>query len=172
MQHLVEGTVSGEVSIMTLTSHILLTTDFSEASEEAVVKAGELARSTRAKLTVLHVHGHPPTAPEAMVPEQKLVSSAELDRGARQALDELRRAKLPDLESASLATVEHLSAALGICDYADKHGVDMIVIGTHGRTGMTRLMIGSVAEKVVRHASCAVLVVPHGKHRRGAPSGS
>ena len=71
---------------------------------------------------------------------------------------------LSDVESVDLVTVEHASAPLAICDYADKHGVDLIVIGTHGRTGMTRLMIGSVAEKVVRHAGCAVLVVPHGKH--------
>ncbi|MCK5448496.1 MAG: universal stress protein, partial [Gemmatimonadetes bacterium] len=45
----------------------------------------------------------------------------------------------------------------------EKHGVDLIVIGTHGRTGVPRLLIGSVAERVVRHASCPVLVVPHGK---------
>ena len=50
-----------------------------------------------------------------------------------------------------------------ICDYAVKHDVDLIVIGTHGRTGVSRLLIGSVAEKVVRHASCPVLVVPHAK---------
>ncbi len=150
---------------MSVATHILLTTDFSQASEEAVAKAGELAHTAGVKLTVLHVHGHPPAAPEAFVPAEKVVSSAELDAEARQALEKLKSAKLANVESIALVTVEHPSAPLAICDYADKHGVDLIIIGTHGRTGMTRLLIGSVAEKVVRHANCAVLVVPHGKHR-------
>jgi nucleotide-binding universal stress UspA family protein len=149
---------------MSIATHILLTTDFSEASEEAVAKAGELARTAGVKLTVLHVHGHPPAAPEAFVPPEKVVSSAELDTEARRSLDKLKSSKLAHVESIALVTVEHASPPLAICDYADKHGVDLIVIGTHGRTGVTRLLIGSVAEKVVRHASSAVLVVPHGKH--------
>ena len=150
---------------MGVATHILLTTDFSEASEEAVAKAGELARSSGAKLTVLHVHGRPPAAPEAFVPAEKVVVSADLDAEAHQALEKLKGSKLADVESIALATVEHVSAPLAICDYADHHGVDLIVIGTHGRTSVNRLLIGSVAEKVVRHATCPVLVVPHGKHR-------
>ncbi len=151
---------------MSVATHILLTTDFSEASEEAVAKAGELARDAGVKLTVLHVHSHPPSAPEAYVPADKVLTSAELDTEAHQALEELKNSQLANVESVTLVAVEHVSAPLAICDYADKHGVDLIVIGTHGRTGLTRLLIGSVAEKVVRHANCAVLVVPHSKHRR------
>lgn len=150
---------------MGVATHILLTTDFSAASEGAVAKAGELARSTNAKLTVLHVHGHPPGAPEAFVPPEKITVSADLVAKAHQALEELKGSKLADVESVVLATVEHVSAPLAICDYADHHRVDLIVIGTHGRTSVNRLLIGSVAEKVVRHATCPVLVVPHGKHR-------
>jgi nucleotide-binding universal stress UspA family protein len=153
---------------MSVATHILLTTDFSEASEEAVAKAGVLARGVGVKLTVLYVHGHPPAAPEAFVPAEKVVTSDYLDAEAHKALEGLKESLLADVESVDLVTVEHASAPLAICDYADKHGVDLIVIGTHGRTGMTRLMIGSVAEKVVRHASCAVLVVPHGKGHQSA----
>lgn len=149
---------------MSVATHILLTTDFSEASEEAVAKAGALARAAGVKLTVLYVHGRPPAAPEAFVPAEKVVTSDYLDAEAHKALEELKNSLLAGVEPVTLATVEHASVPLAICDYADKHGVDLIVIGTHGRTGMTRLMIGSVAEKVVRHASCAVLVVPHAKH--------
>jgi nucleotide-binding universal stress UspA family protein len=154
-----------EIRIMGVATHILLTTDFSEASEGAVAKAGELARSSSAKLTVLHVHSRPPAAPEAFVPSEKVVVSADLDAEAHQALEKLKGSKLAGVESIDLATVEHVSAPLAICDYADHHGVDLIVIGTHGRTSVNRLLIGSVAEKVVRHATCPVLVVPHGKHR-------
>ena len=148
---------------MSAPNHILLTTDFSEASEEAVAMAGEMARATGARLTVLHVHHHAPAAPEAVVPPEKYVSPADLDAEAQQSLEDLRRTLLQGVESVSLVSLENVSAPLAICDYAAKHDVDLIVIGTHGRTGIPRLLIGSVAEKVVRHASCPVLVVPHGK---------
>jgi universal stress protein A len=148
---------------MSAASHILLTTDFSSASEEAVRKAGELARATGAKLTVLHVHRHAPAAPEAVVPAEKHVTSADLDAEVRHNLDDLRRTMLQGVESVSVVSLENVSAPLAICDYAEKHGVDLIVIGTHGRTGVPRLLIGSVAEKVVRHSRCPVMVVPHGK---------
>ena len=148
---------------MSAATHILLTNDFSDASEEAVAKAGEMARDTGAKLTVLNVHHHAPAAPEAVIPPDKQVTPAELDAEARRNLDDLRRTLLQGVESVSLVSLENVSAPLAICDYAAQHGVDLIVIGTHGRTGMSRLLLGSVAEKVVRHASCPVLVVPHAK---------
>ena len=148
---------------MSAATHILLTTDFSDASEEAVAKAGEMARDTGAKLTVLNVHHHAPAAPEAVIPPDKQVTPAELDAEALQNLDDLRRTLLQGVESVSLVSLENVSAPLAICDYAAHHGVDLIVIGTHGRTGMSRLLLGSVAEKVVRHSSCPVLVVPHAK---------
>jgi universal stress protein A len=148
---------------MSAATHILLTTDFSDASEEAVTKAGEMARATGAKLTVLNVHHQAPAAPEAVIPPDKQVTPAELDAEARQKLDDLRSTLLQGVESVSLVSLENVSAPLAICEYAAQHGVDLIVIGTHGRTGMSRLLLGSVAEKVVRHASCPVLVVPHGK---------
>jgi len=148
---------------MSAATHILLTTDFSAASEEAVAKAGEMARATGARLTVLHVHRRAPAAPEAVVPADKYVTSADLDAEVHQNLEDLRRTLLQGVESVSLMSLESVSTPLAICDYAEKHGVDLIVIGTHGRTGVPRLLIGSVAERVVRHASCPVLVVPHGK---------
>lgn len=150
---------------MSIATKILLAADFSEASEEAVASARELARASGAKLTVLYVHGRPPGAPEASVPEEKITSSADLDAEARQALEELRSSRLADVESVGLATMERASIPLAICDYAEENGVDVIVIGTHGRSGVSRLLIGSVAEKVVRHARCAVLVVPHARFR-------
>jgi nucleotide-binding universal stress UspA family protein len=152
--------IQGDPS-MSLATHLLLTTDFSEAADEAVTKAGVLAREFGIKLTILHVHRRPPAAPEAVIPAGKVVSSADLEKDALQALEALKNDRFADIEGVEIDTVEHGSAPLAIVDYAAKHGVDLIVIGTHGRTGMGRLLIGSVAEKVVRHATCAVLVVPH-----------
>ena len=62
---------------MNVATHILLATDFSEASAAAVTMAGELARRFDAKLTVLRVHGHPPEPPEAVVPPERLIWSVQ-----------------------------------------------------------------------------------------------
>jgi nucleotide-binding universal stress UspA family protein len=153
---------------MSVATHILLATDFSEAADGAVNKAGELASILGVKLTVLHVHPRPPAAPEAPIPSERQISSTDLAAEAVQALEGLKSTKLSSIESVALITVEHASAALAICDYAGRHGVDLIVVGTHGRTGLAHFLIGSVAEKVVRHATCAVLVVPDGKGRPSA----
>ncbi len=146
---------------MSVATHILLATDFSSAADQAVDKAGELARTLGAKLTVLHVHGRPPAAPEAVVPNERVLSSSDLDNETREDLETLKNARFADLDSVALASREHASAAMAICDYADQHDIDLIVVGSHGRTGLTRFLIGSVAEKVVRHAHHPVLVVPH-----------
>ena len=146
---------------MSISTHILLATDFSEASLTAVQKAGEMARVLDAKLTVLHVHGHPPEPPEAYVPAERMVFSSDLDDDAEAALDELKSTLLADVEWISVATVEHGMSAKAICDYARAHGIDLIVMGSHGRSGLAHFFVGSVAEKVVKHAPCAVLVVPN-----------
>ncbi len=153
---------------MSIATHILLATDFSEAADEAVDKASELARSLGAKLTVLHVHCRPPAAPEAVVANDCLLSSADLDAETRKELEELQNTRLSDVETVNLVGQEHASAALAICDFADQEDIDLIVVGSHGRTGIARLLIGSVAEKVVRHATCPVMVVPHTKGRSAA----
>ena len=150
---------------MSFATHILVPTDFSEASQEAVAKGGELANSAGTKLTLLHVHGHPPGAPEAFVPTDKVTSAEDLDRETLEALKRVKSSQLANVESVSLVAVEHISPPLAICDYAEKHGIDLIVIGTHGRTGLNRFLIGSVAEKVVRHTRCPVLVIPSSRDR-------
>ncbi len=148
---------------MSVATHILFATDFSEAAEEAAIKSHELVSALGVPLTILYVHHHPPAAPEAVVPANKVVTSVDLEQESLALLDELKKKMFADLSSVDVATVEHGSAPLAICDYAAKHDVDLIVMGTHGRTGLGRILIGSVAEKVVRHSSCPVLVVPHHK---------
>lgn len=143
---------------MSFANHILLATDFSEAADAAIEKTVELSRAFGSKLIVLHVHGRPPGAPEAVVSSEIQVSSDVLDAISRQNLEQLKKDKFSDVESVELVAVEHVSPALAICKYSQEHGVDLIVMGTHGRTGVSHFLIGSVAEKVVRHASCAVLI--------------
>jgi nucleotide-binding universal stress UspA family protein len=88
----------------------------------------------------------------------------EIESSARSAIAELvtdeDRAKL----GAQEAVVAALSPADAILDYARDRTIDVIVIGTQGRTGLSRLVMGSVAEKIVRGAPCPVLTIRHPEH--------
>jgi len=140
---------------------ILLPTDFSECAAHAVPAAAGLARLTGASLVCLHVI-------EPVVPAVGWTPVAEplplADVGAH--LEETAARELPRFarapECAGLKVDEviaHGEAASEIVRVARERGVDMIVISSHGRTGLGRILFGSTAESVVRHAHCPVLVV-------------
>jgi nucleotide-binding universal stress UspA family protein len=132
---------------------ILHPTDFSERAGYALHLAAALARDYGARLVVLHVVT-PPTVVygEAVVP----VSPEELRAPAREQLDRLR---LPRPDVRAERRLEEGEAVEEILRVARDIGADLIVLGTHGRTGLGRLLMGSTAETVVRKASCPVLTV-------------
>ncbi|MCB9617598.1 MAG: universal stress protein, partial [Sandaracinus sp.] len=74
-------------------------------------------------------------------------------------LEKVARERFPDVSKIKTALVISESAVKGIVEYAERENVDLIVIATHGRSGLSRMLIGSVAEKVVRHAACPVLTL-------------
>lgn len=134
------------------TRTILVPTDFSSASDAALPHAAALAKQSGARLLVVHVE-EPPMA----------YGGGELYYG------------LPEPDSARIAAMlekvkptdplvpfTHRLAmgepASEICRIASEEKADLIVLGTHGRTGLFRLLMGSVAESVLRHAPCPVLV--------------
>lgn len=121
-------------------SQILFPTDYSEVSATAGRMAADLARHFKARLHVVHVV--PPVTDPG--PAESL-PSAVADLG-------------PGLDA--VTSVVHGRPAREIVAYAAQHGIDVIVMGTHGRTGVTRALLGSVAEAVVRRAGCPVLTVP------------
>lgn len=147
---------------MAFAKHILVPTDFSEAASLAVETAATLAREFGAKLTLVHVHD-----PELLRPPSAVGWSAaqaqrleqEIERTIRESFEGVQREQLQGVEVVETAIVRDASAARGIVEYAAKIGADLIVIATHGRTGLKHLMIGSVAERVVRHAPCPVLTL-------------
>jgi nucleotide-binding universal stress UspA family protein len=140
--------------------NILAATDFSPASETALQYARELARAFGSTLHVVHVISEP--VPEAIspayVPETGNTWQA-LQDAAREQLHEIATAR----DMTNVALTEHLmtssSPAMAILECAKSNNIDLIVLGTHGRSGVAHFLLGSVAEKVVRSAPCPVLTV-------------
>jgi nucleotide-binding universal stress UspA family protein len=124
---------------------ILHPTDFSERSGYAFQLACSLARDRGARLIVLHV------MPVPLVEEK---------RGYREEMaGELNRIGVPDPKVQVERRLEEGDPATQILRIAQETGCDLLVLGTHGRTGLSRLVMGSVAEQVVRGAHCPVLTV-------------
>ena len=146
--------------------NILVATDFGEAADVAFMYGRTLARSFGATLHVLHVT--PDVYQTAFAAETFTTSSPDLqnqiDEDARRRLTEL----LIDNDGSSPAMQSELvmsnSPGLAIVEFAKHKGIDMIVMGTHGRGPLAHLMMGNVAERVVRLAPCPVLTVRHPEH--------
>lgn len=135
--------------------HILACVDFSEHSTRALAELGEYARANGSKVTLIHISDTHPFVP----PQTILETASVTDEAAhRDELAKLRDQHLTEVE-VELQVVPDHAPAKAICEYAEKHGVDLIVVGSHGRGGMERWLIGSVAERVVRHAATNVYVV-------------
>jgi len=134
---------------------ILFPTDFSPYGQEALRWATSLARDTGAVLIIVHVE-EPPMA----------YGGGEMYLGAEEGdREELRKTLVQILPTDPKVPYEHKllvgDPAAAIVETAETENVDFIVMGTHGRTGLTRLLMGSVAEAIVRKAKCPVLTVKH-----------
>ncbi len=137
---------------------ILCPTDFSETSEKAFEYAIFLATAHKAELVLLHVVDHLQGFDHyeilALTPME---IAQKMEKRANDNLDDLvNRAK--DAVAVEKA-VRNGKTSVEICEAAREAQADVIVIGSHGRTGLSHVLIGSVAETVVRHADCPVLVV-------------
>lgn len=140
---------------------ILLPTDFSGCSDYALPYAASLARAAKAKIICLHVvepivptvgyTGLADPLPIADVSDQ-LEDSAERELPKIAACEECAGLEIEEV-------IEHGDPAAEIVRVANERQVDLIVISSHGRTGLGRIIFGSTAEAVVRHAVCPVLVV-------------
>lgn len=135
---------------------ILVTTDFSEASRQALPWAAEFARQFRAALTLVHVFpaGLPPELSHIGVVFEQRKLAAE----AGQRLAEFRKQELPEPPHVETVLLEG-HAAHQITTFARDSGNDLIVTATRGYTGLKHVWLGSTAERIVRHARCPVLVV-------------
>lgn len=137
--------------------NIIVATDFGEIAEHAVDRAVHLAKEVGAKVTLLHVAQMPPYYYGAYA-EGLSWPTDELEGAARRALDKaLARAKetYPLTEALLVVGVPQRR----IVDTAVEREADLLVIGTHGRRGLARALLGSVAERVVRTAPMPVLTI-------------
>lgn len=142
--------------------HILLATDGSAASEHAAQTAVGLARTHGAKLTALYVVDPYPylgvgeTNPMGF--QAYMGAAHDHAAQAHAKVSALCTASVPGIElQARMA--EDVTASAGIVQMAKDEGADLIVVGSHGRSGIMRLMLGSVASRVVAEATVPVLVV-------------
>jgi universal stress protein A len=141
-------------------TRILVPTDFSTASDAALDFAKTIARTFGASLHLLHVFEDPVVTvgfTEAYAPLPPTTRVALVEDAGRQLASRLSDEERDRYDAT--AQVVSGSSAMAIVEYAQDHDIDLIVMGTHGRTGMAHLLIGSVAERVVRLAPCAVLTV-------------
>jgi universal stress protein A len=138
---------------------VLVAFDFGETSQKALAYGMNLTRAFGGRLHVLHVADVIATTASQFYPDHP--GDPEM-RAESLALTQLR-AVVPD-GAAELAVRISRSPGGAIVKHARSIGADVIIVGTHGRDGVSRLLMGSVAEHVVRHAPCPVLVVRRNEH--------
>ena len=142
---------------MIVLKNILVATNFDPASDAALTYGRALAKKFDARLHLIHVAENFFLSPSVTDPH---VLKAAVERRLAERLTAEDRAERR--VHAVLETSDN--PADTIVEYANSAPIDLIVIGTHGRTGVSRLLVGSVAERVVRTAPCPVLTVRHPEH--------
>jgi len=140
---------------------ILVPTDFSELSNAAVDYALSMAKRTGSKMVFMHTLEWP-DHPDEMTPMADEGYSFMKDRGNAFLHDLVEMAEKEGMEAS--AVLADGVPFVEIIRAARNHGADLIIMGTHGRTGLSHVMMGSQAEKVVRQAPCPVLTIKSPQH--------
>ena len=149
---------------------VLVATDFGPASDAALIYARDLARTFEAQLHVLHVADNARATPAAaFYPDTFHDVQTQLEESARHRLGRLLTMDDRSVSRAIVAVRRSSVPADAIVAYAKEQRVGLIVVGTHGRRAVSHLLLGSVAERVVRTAPCPVLVARVAQYDAVAP---
>jgi len=141
---------------------VLFATDFSSGSEHALETATSFARHYGAELLMVHVvtvWDYDPANPEWRFPPLPAEHVSEIESHGRDRLEESEQSVAGEGLQVRTLLVRGFDPGLEIVRTAEEEGADLIVMATHGRTGVSHLVIGSTAEKVVRYAACPVITV-------------
>jgi nucleotide-binding universal stress UspA family protein len=148
---------------MILLKRVLVATDFSEPSDAALAYGREFARTFNAQLVVLNVTDN--VMARAFAGDGYVFSDPalqqDIETAARKRLDALLSDEDREQLRAEAVVLASNTPPAAIVEYAAENNVDLIVMGTHGRGAVAHLLMGSVAERVVRTAPCPVLTVRH-----------
>lgn len=151
---------------------IVAAIDFSETSDDALRVACEVASSHNSELHLVHVI--PDARQQAWSVEAPGLDFSALQQESMADAERMLEARTvpvtAQLPHVVRRVVAGLPAAREIAQYAASHGVDLIVVGTHGYGPVRRLVLGSVADRVIRLAPCPVLTVPHHTLRGSSPA--
>jgi universal stress protein A len=142
---------------MAMFKHILCPVDFSPYSRAALTVANELANSSNATLTIAHVWELSPYVAPGLMSGGDAIATMLAD--AERLLAEWSASTMTAGTTTQSTLVRGVPWAEIVQLLQGDRGYDLAVMGTHGRTGLKHVLVGSVAERVVRHAPCAVLVV-------------
>jgi nucleotide-binding universal stress UspA family protein len=143
---------------MILLKRVLVATNFSPQSDAALTYGRALARSFGASLHVLHIVENYFLRPTPLDPRTMIEAKT-------RALEDLLTDQDHQSVGGARASVQVSDApAQAIVEYARVNAIDLIVMGTHGRGAVSQMLVGSVAERVVRIAACPVLTVRHPEH--------
>lgn len=144
---------------------VCVATDFSKPAQRAFQYGLVFAKQFGAELHLLHViEDIIPTIPEpglAMLPTQEIMNSL------RQASEEGMKKVVSAQDVSGVRIVQVVREGVPfreLGDYAKKESIDLVIVGTHGRSGLSHLLLGSVAERIVRSAPCPVLTVHSDEH--------
>jgi len=148
---------------------ILVGTDFSDISDEALRTAALYAKTFGSRVLVAHVFDPTPNVPPVVWSRPDLLERSirvEIEAAIRETLSGKTASLLQGVPEVELSVCQHPSAGRALCEIAEDEGADLLILGSHGRSGLSRAFLGSVAEKVVRHAPCPVLVVRERKKEK------
>jgi nucleotide-binding universal stress UspA family protein len=149
---------------MSLPKRILVATDFSETSDSALDYAIDFAKAVGAKITVAHVY----ELPIYGFPNGAMVATAEVATQIMTAAQEAMKATGAARAGSGVELtplVRQGNTSAEVRAIAEEVGADLIIIGTHGRSGLSHALLGSVAEKIVRTSTLPVLTI-HGSARK------
>jgi nucleotide-binding universal stress UspA family protein len=135
---------------------ILFPTDFSRAANQALPHALKIAQKYEADINVLHVAT--PYSDDPNVPEYQQLDEGNFKEYIEKSMGEIYQA-VESSQKVTTEVVREVAPATGILDFIEEKGIDLTVMGTHGHSALAHFFLGSVAERVVRHAPCPVLTV-------------